>query len=53
VVDNDDELSRRCRREERRAQPRRSAGQGVEPLNIITSNRVTSVRTTSATASGH
>jgi len=51
VVDDDDELSRRRRREERRARPRRSAGLSVEPLNIVTSDRVTLDRTTSATAS--
>jgi len=53
VVDDDDESSRRCRREERRALPRRSADLGVEPLNIVTSDRVTLDRTTSATASRH
>jgi len=53
VVDDDDELSRRRRRAERRARPRRSAGLGVEPLNILTSDRVTSDRTTSGTASRH
>ena len=51
VVDDDDEASRGRRREERRALPRRSAGLGVEPLNIVTSERVNSDRTTSATAS--
>jgi len=53
VVDDDDESSRRRRREERRARPRRSASLGVEPRNIVTSDRVTSDRTTSATASRH
>jgi len=53
VDDDDDESPRRRRREERRALPRRSAGLGVEPLNIVTSERVTSDRTTSATASRH
>jgi len=53
VVDDDDELSRRRRQEERRARPRRSAGPGVEPLNIVSSDRVSSDRTTSATASRH
>jgi len=53
VDDDDDESSRRCRREERLALPRRSAGLGVEPRNIVTSDRVTSDRTTSATASLH
>jgi len=53
VVDDDDELSRRRRREERWARPRRFAGLGVEPLNIATSDRVTSDRTNSATASRH
>jgi len=53
VVDDDDESSRRRRREERRALPRRSAGLGVEPRNIVTSDRVTSDRATLATASRH
>jgi len=53
VVDDDDELSRRRRRAEGRARPCRSAGLGVKPLNIRTSDRVTSNRTTSATASRH
>jgi len=53
VVDDDDELSRRRRREERRARPRRSVGLGVEPLNIVTSDRVTSDRANSATSSRH
>jgi len=53
VVDDDDESS--CRRQQagRRARPRRSAGVGVEPLNIVTKYRVTSDRTTSATAFRH
>jgi len=51
VVDDDDELSRRRRRAQRRARPRRSAGLGVAPLNIVTGDWVTSDRTTSATAS--
>jgi len=50
-VDDDDELSRRRRWAQRRARPRRSAGLGVEPLNIVTSDRISSDRTTSATAS--
>jgi len=51
VVDDDDESSRRRRREERRVRPRRSAILGVGPLNIVTSDRGTSDRTTSATTS--
>ena len=51
VVDDDEEVSRRRRREERRALPRCSAGLGVEPLNVVTHERVSSYRTTSATAS--
>jgi len=53
VVEEDDESSRRCRREKRLAPPRRSAGVGVEPCSIVTSDRVASDRTTSATASLH
>jgi len=53
VVDDDDESSRRRQQAGRRARPRRSAGVGVEPLNIVTKYRVTSDRTTSATASRH
>jgi len=51
VVHDDDESSRRCLQEERRALPRRSAGLGLEPRSIVTSDRVTSDRATSATAS--
>jgi len=53
AVDDDDELSRRRRREERRARSRLSAGLGVELLDIVTSDSVTSDQTTSATASRH
>jgi len=53
VVDDNEELSRRYRREERRSRPRRSAGLDVEPLNIVASDRETSDRTTSATAFRH
>ena len=51
VVDDGKESSRRSRREERRARPRRSAGLGVERLNIVTSDRVASDRATTATTS--
>jgi len=53
VVDDDEALSRRHRREERRARLRHSAGLSIEPLNILTSDRVSSDRTNSATASRH